>query len=138
MPKAHPEDFASPLQSGLRFGVMSQVSPDVGSAFGCSSATDQVIPYVQMSVNVPVINCLSYHVQQRRNMQETYCKCHCKLSGRHEGKDADDKQRFMASFFQFLPHHAVCSSIDTFPSETNAIELLIRGSRIGPVAPRTS
>ncbi len=47
LPKAQPEDFASPLQSGLRFGVMSQVSPDVGSAFGRSSATDQVIARIQ-------------------------------------------------------------------------------------------
>ncbi|BDA45744.1 probable receptor-like cytoplasmic kinase 185 at N-terminal half [Coccomyxa sp. Obi] len=43
LPKAHPEDFASPLQSGLRFGVMSQVSPDVGSAIGPSSVSEQVI-----------------------------------------------------------------------------------------------
>ncbi|CAL8470674.1 g10216 [Coccomyxa elongata] len=43
LPKAQPEDFASPLQSGLRFGVMSQVSPDVGSAIGPSSVSEQVI-----------------------------------------------------------------------------------------------
>ena len=42
LPKAQPEDFASPLQSGLRFGVMSQVSPDVGSAIGPSLVSEQV------------------------------------------------------------------------------------------------
>lgn len=42
VPKAQPEDFASPLQSGLRFGVMSQVSPDVGSAIGPSDVSEQV------------------------------------------------------------------------------------------------
>ena len=34
LPMIQPEDFASPLQSGLRFGVMSRVSPDMQPTSG--------------------------------------------------------------------------------------------------------
>lgn len=50
VPKAQPEDWACPLQSGLRFGVLSQVSPEVSPLTDKHHSSSQVRPEAIPSV----------------------------------------------------------------------------------------